>query len=342
MFQFLLLTIPLILSFGIHAEVKILLPKTPTSFGQAKKLLYDEVYKDHRLTFYCGCEYDDKLRVNLDSCGVIPRKNAKRAKHVEAEHVFPAHQFGNFRKCWREPEKVCNKKMSGRKCCEKADPIFESAHNDLHNLFPAVGEVNGDRSNFNWGMIPGEKRSYGKCNMEVDSSIRRAEPPENVQGDIARVMFYMSHTYGFKLSDQDIQLFTAWNKQDPVDNWEKERNNRIEKIQGNRNPFIDGQVYDPKKIAQFSEEAHVPIEFVPESKEESKEKPKERPANLSTGKSSKSSGESSNSSGKFSCEEKKTCGQMTSCEEAKYHLNTCGDKRLDKDGNGVPCESICK
>lgn len=104
--------------------------------------------------------------MDLKSCGVIPRKNTKRAKQVEAEHVFPAHQFGNFRKCWREPEKVCDKKMSGRKCCEKADPIFESAHNDLHNLFPAVGEVNGDRSNFNCGMISGEKRSYGKCNIE--------------------------------------------------------------------------------------------------------------------------------------------------------------------------------
>jgi hypothetical protein len=98
----------------------------------------------------------------------------------------------------------------------------------------------------------------------------------------------------------------------------------------------------PNPIAQFSEEAHVPIELVPESKEELKEKSKERPANLSTGKSSKSSGESNNSSGKFSCEEKKTCGQMTSCEEAKYHLTICGNKKLDRDNDNVPCESICE
>ncbi len=57
MFQLLLFIIPLIFNFSIHAEVKILLPKTPASFGQAKKLLYDDVYKDHRLTFYCGCKY---------------------------------------------------------------------------------------------------------------------------------------------------------------------------------------------------------------------------------------------------------------------------------------------
>ncbi|MBK8327588.1 MAG: endonuclease [Moraxellaceae bacterium] len=43
--------------------------------------------------------------------------------------------------------------MTGRQCCESQDPVFETAHNDLHNLFPAIGEVNGDRSNYNWGMV---------------------------------------------------------------------------------------------------------------------------------------------------------------------------------------------
>lgn len=42
------------------------------------------------------------------------------------------------------------------------------------------------------------------------------------------------------------------------------------------------------------------------------------------------------------CGEKKYCSQMNSCKEAKYYLNTCGLKRLDKDGDGVPCESLCR
>lgn len=37
---------------------------------------------------------------------------------------------------------------------------------------------------------------------------------------------------------------------------------------------------------------------------------------------------------------KKTCGQMSSCEEAKFQL-ACGNIRLDGDKDGVPCESIC-
>ncbi|MDG4594725.1 MAG: endonuclease [Candidatus Contendobacter sp.] len=54
--------------------------------------------------------------------------------------------------------------LSGRACCQAVDPLFEAAHNDLFNLVPAVGEVNGKRSDFNWGMIPGEKRKFGTCN----------------------------------------------------------------------------------------------------------------------------------------------------------------------------------
>lgn len=44
----------------------------------------------------------------------------------------------------------------------------------------------------------------------------------------------------------------------------------------------------------------------------------------------------------FSCSVRKTCGQMASCAEARYHLTECGNGRLDRDGDGVPCESICK
>ena len=36
----------------------------------------------------------------------------------------------------------------------------------------------------------------------------------------------------------------------------------------------------------------------------------------------------------------RTCGQMANCEQAKQALK-CGNKRLDRDKDGVPCESIC-
>lgn len=33
---------------------------------------------------------------------------------------------------------------------------------DLHNLTPAVGELNGDRSNLPYGIVKGEPREYGE------------------------------------------------------------------------------------------------------------------------------------------------------------------------------------
>ncbi len=41
------------------------------------------------------------------------------------------------------------------------------------------------------------------------------------------------------------------------------------------------------------------------------------------------------------CGDKKTCKQMTSCKEAKFYLEECNVQKLDKDKDGIPCESIC-
>ncbi len=38
---------------------------------------------------------------------------------------------------------------------------------------------------------------------------------------------------------------------------------------------------------------------------------------------------------------KKTCSQMKNCAEAQYKLRQCGQSRLDRDHDGIPCESIC-
>lgn len=44
----------------------------------------------------------------------------------------------------------------------------------------------------------------------------------------------------------------------------------------------------------------------------------------------------------FTCSGKTTCPQMVSCDEAKFYLYSCGVKSLDRDADGIPCETICK
>lgn len=42
------------------------------------------------------------------------------------------------------------------------------------------------------------------------------------------------------------------------------------------------------------------------------------------------------------CGAKRYCGQMETCGEAIYYLRRCGETGLDGNGDGVPCESLCR
>lgn len=110
---------------------------------------------------------------------------------------------------------------------------------DLHNLTPAVGELNGDRSNLPYGIVKGEQREYGQCDFEIAGSPKLTEPRDEVRGDAARIWFYMADTYGITLSDVQRAMFEKWSQADPPDRWEKLRNTRIEAAQGNCNEYVE-------------------------------------------------------------------------------------------------------
>ena len=104
-----------------------------------------------------------------------------------------------------------------------------------------MGEVNGDRSNFNYGMVTGNAGEYGQCTTKVDFVQRTAEPRDEVKGLVARTTFYMFDRYKLNMSRQQQQLLMAWDKQHPVSAWEKERDRRIAAIMGHANPFVSGE-----------------------------------------------------------------------------------------------------
>jgi deoxyribonuclease-1 len=207
---------------------------TPSSFHKAKKILYTQIYDNQGKTFYCGCNWSKK-KVDLASCDYKIRKNKKRALRTEAEHIVPAYYLAMLtpegRKCWAEGTKL--KGTSGRKYCLATNKKFKKAHNDLMNLVPAIGEINGDRSNYRFAMLQGEPRNYGSCDMEINRKAKKTEPPEHVRGDIARIYFYMRDKYGLQLSKQTTKLMQIWNKQDPMDKVERLRINRIKKYRSN-------------------------------------------------------------------------------------------------------------
>ncbi|PIF14068.1 deoxyribonuclease I [Candidatus Pantoea floridensis] len=200
------------------------------NFQQAKAYAA-QINADAPADFYCGCKiswHGKKGVPDLSSCGYSVRKNANRAERIEWEHVMPAWEFGHQRQCWQN---------GGRKSCSK-DADYRRIESDLHNLQPAIGEVNGDRNNFQYSQWNGGEQQYGQCSMKIDFKQKLAQPPERARGAIARTYFYMRDQYHLRLSRQQTQLFTAWDKQYPVTQWECERDNRIAKIQGNHNSYV--------------------------------------------------------------------------------------------------------
>jgi len=108
---------------------------------------------------------------------------------------------------------------------------------DLHNLVPALGEINGDRSNYPFvDNIAGEIRRYGSCDIEIDN--KKVEPPDYAKGFIARAYLYMNAVYNVPLSNTELSLYSMWNNKYKPNAWEIERNDIIFKYQGNRNQFI--------------------------------------------------------------------------------------------------------
>ena len=158
------------------------------SFNKSKKILERMVYSDQRITFYCGCPYDP--RKNVQSCpDYAPVNGGKRSTRIEWEHIVPAAHFGQSFREWREGDPGCvdnrGRHFKGRNCASKISIPYRYMESDMYNLVPAVGEVNGLRSNYRFGMVSGPG-SINVCGMKIDVDARTVEPPEHLRGFIAR------------------------------------------------------------------------------------------------------------------------------------------------------------
>lgn len=111
---------------------------------------------------------------------------------------------------------------------------------DLHNLRVSNYDINSYRSNKYFSTSNSDKTFYPN---------QSSDPNDDFTGDVARILFYMELVNpGLNLvnnpSDNghemgDLSLLLKWAKEDPVDEFERQRNSRIYEYQGNRNPFID-------------------------------------------------------------------------------------------------------
>jgi len=106
------------------------------------------------------------------------------------------------------------------------------ANSDAHGIRASDGPENSSRGNKHYGDYNGPT---GNLN--------------SFKGDVARSVLFLSLRYnGLDIVDGfpdtvgqlgDLQTILSWNELDPVDDFEKNRNNIIYNWQNNRNPLID-------------------------------------------------------------------------------------------------------
>ena len=177
-----------------------------------EEYFWPELYPDGGKSLYCDIKFDAGERLSV-------------------EHVLPASWMAKHHNC------------IDRNHCDVPD--FLRAYGDLHNLWPADGGINSSRGNLEFKILPGEtnRRFTHKCpdyERPAKSSTTQAfvEPQDDVKGDIARSLFYMHSEYEFSLKGM-LPMLKKWNRKDKPDEHEHWRNEKIEEIQGTRNPFID-------------------------------------------------------------------------------------------------------
>lgn len=143
-------------------------------------------------------------------------------------NLIPDHKVLNAEHTW--PQSRFNKKFS-----------TELQKSDLHNLFPTGAKINRQRSNHPFGWVQTENVETCAASRlgESTNAATVFEPPQSHRGNVARAIFYFSLHYQTKITDAEEQTLREWHNQDPADDFELQRNEKIFEIQKVRNPFID-------------------------------------------------------------------------------------------------------
>ena len=136
---------------------------------------------------------------------------------------------------------------------------------DIVHVVPTDCWVNNMRSSYPLAEVAVIKK-HSANNYSILGTCKTAgytgtvfEPNDEIKGDIARIYFYMATCYQDRIAnwtkgesqkvfgnsaypglrDWVLDMFMRWSEQDPIDDVELARNNAVEEVQGNRNPFVD-------------------------------------------------------------------------------------------------------
>ena len=197
------------------------------NYKQARIELFGNIHLKKIGKSYGITEVYCKKTYTTASSGVGPGKIPNHAD-LNCEHTWPKSRFN--------PNESKNKQLT-----------------DLHHLYPTDSVANSTRSNHLFSIVKG--KSVKNCDASRygsggSSEYQAFEPPADHRGNVARALFYFSVRYNIEIQDVEEKYLRKWHKADPVDAFERKRNDMVEKFQGNRNPFTDNPQW-VNKIENF-------------------------------------------------------------------------------------------
>lgn len=198
-------------------EAECVIQRTDMTYEEARRLMFGDLFlQSHGNNKYSLKEVYCNNTVN-QSQGVGPNK-IPNPNVINCEHTWPQSKFS------------------------KEFPT-ELQKTDLHHLFPVDMKANSTRSNNIFAEVDG-RPTHNNCTDSMignalGTSTRAFEPPIEHRGNVARAIYYFSTRYKMNIDAIQAKYLKKWNAEDPVDEAEMERNEKIMRLQGNRNPFID-------------------------------------------------------------------------------------------------------
>ncbi len=115
---------------------------------------------------------------------------------------------------------------------------------DLHHLYTSLIDCNSLRGNAQFNDDVDSGQMMTSCGI-WDKGNNLFEPHAG-KGEAARAVLYFMLRYPGEIGDrkseygpEDLPMLLQWHQESPPTEYEKHRNQWIEKLQGNRNPLID-------------------------------------------------------------------------------------------------------
>ena len=179
----------------------------------AQDMFWRQLYEGGGWTLYCGFRFDGE-------------GNSPEGYAIGIDHIYATE--------WMLDHAGCDNRMQ---CYASGNESFIRMESDLHNLYPVWSDLVVYRTGRHFGSLETLDSRFDHCDYKWKSGV--VEPRMLSKGNIARAIFYMHTRYGAPVPGQMIETLKRWNREDPPSEQEKIRNDRIERLQGSRNPYID-------------------------------------------------------------------------------------------------------